>query len=121
MLMSRFVLSAVTTQRGDDFLVVVSVVSADDFHPRRGLRPENFRVTQLATLDDDTVVDRPVAAVSEGPHGVYRLRLAPSESRPPPRRGRSVLVVEVSAPPHGGGADYHGQTLTVGDLVSSRG
>ena len=80
--MSRFVLSAVTTHRGADFLVVVSVVSADDFHPRRGLRPENFRVTQLTTHDDDTVVDRPVAAVSEGPHGVYRFRLAPSESRP---------------------------------------
>jgi hypothetical protein len=119
--MSRFVLSAVTTQRGDDFLVVVSVVSADDFHPRRELRPENSRVTQLTTRDDDTVVDRPVAAVSEGPPGVYRLRLAPGESWPPHRPGRSVLVVEVSAPPHGGGADYHGQTLTVADLVSSRG
>jgi hypothetical protein len=121
MLMSRFVLSAVTTQRGDDFLIVVSVISADDFHPRRGLRPENFRVTQLTTLDDDTVVDRPVVGVSEGPHGVYRLRLAPGENLPQQRSGRDVLVVEVSAPPHGGGADYHGQTLTVGDLVSPRG
>ena len=68
---------------------MVPAVSADDFHSRRGasardgaLRLENFRVTQLTTGDDDTVGDRPVAAVSEGPHGVYRFRLAPSESRP---------------------------------------
>jgi hypothetical protein len=119
--MSRLVLSAVATPRGDDFLVVVSVVTADDFHPRRGPGPENFKVAQLTTRDDDTMMDRPVAAVSEGPHGVYRLRLIPSGGLIPQRPGRSVLVVEVSAPPHGGGADYHGQTLTVGDLVSSRG
>ena len=118
--MSRFVLSAVATQRDDDFLVVVSVISADDFHPRRGLRPENFRVAQLPALADDTVVDRPVAAATEGPPGVYRLRLAPSES-PPHQPGRYVLVVQVSAPPHGGGADYHGQTLTAGDLLSPPG
>jgi hypothetical protein len=37
------------------------------------LRLENFRVTQLTTGDDDIVVDRPVAAVSEGPHDVYRV------------------------------------------------
>ena len=117
MLMSRFVLSAVATQRGDDFLIVVSVVSADDFHPRRGLRPENFRVTQMANPDDDTAVDRPIAAVTEGPHGVYRLRLTPSENVSQHQPGRYVLVVEVSAPPHGGGADYHGQTLTSGERL----
>ena len=119
--MSRFVLSAVATQRDDDFLVVVSVISADDFHPRRGLRPENFRVSQLTTDSDDTFADRPVVAATEGPHGVYRLRLAPSESLPRQRSGRYVLVVEVTAPPHGGGAEYHGQTLTVGDLAPSPG
>ena len=112
--MSRFVLSAVATQRGDDFLIVVSVVSADDFHPRRGLRPENFRVTQMANPDDDTAVDRPIAAVTEGPHGVYRLHLVPGKGWRRQRSGHSIFVVAVSAPPHGGGADYHGQTLTIG-------
>ena len=115
--MSRFEVSAVAIQRVDDFLIVASVVSADDFHPRRGLRPENFRVAQLANVDDDTVLDRVVAGVTEGPHGVYRLHLVPSKSLPQQRPGRYVLVVAVSAPPHGGGADYHGQTLAVGELV----
>jgi hypothetical protein len=115
--MAHFVVNAVASQHVGDFLIVVSVASADDFHPRSGLRRENFRVTQLATRDDDTVVERPVAAVAEGPDGVYRLRLASIEGLPQQQPGRYVLVVAVSAPPHGGGADYHGQTLAVGDLV----
>ena len=115
--MAHFVVNAVASQRGGDFLIVVSVASPDEFHPRSGLRRENFRVTQLATRDDDTVLERPVAAVTEGPDGVYRLRLASIEGLPQQEPGRYVLVVAVSAPPHGGGADYHGQTPAVGDLV----
>jgi hypothetical protein len=115
--MAHFVVNAVASQHVGDFRIVVSVASADDFHPRSGLRRENFRVTQLANLDDDTILDRPVAAVTEGPDGVYRLRLASIEGLPRQQPGRYVLVVAVSAPPHGGGADYHGQTLAVGDLI----
>jgi hypothetical protein len=114
--MARFVVSAVPSQLVDDSHLVVSVSSADDGHPRDGLRPENFRVAQLANLDD-TVWDRPVAAVTESLPGVYRLHLASNHYLAQKRSGRYVLAVIVSAPPHGGGADFHGQTLAAGALV----
>src|SRR5215207_9345208 len=50
------------------------------------LRLENFRVTQLTTGDDATVVDRPVSAVSEGRTGCTlsaspRARAGPSSDQ----------------------------------------
>jgi hypothetical protein len=56
--LAHFVVNAVASQHTGDFLIVVLVASADEFHPRSGLPRENFRMcfrTRVATCADEKI------------------------------------------------------------------
>jgi hypothetical protein len=110
--MAQLDVTAVALDQAEEVVLIVSVVD-DDGLPRAELPAAAFAVQQLTSALEAAGVRRAVVAVTEGPAGVYRLRLAPLAGSPAPP-GPVVFAVVVAGPTEGGWADDHGQTLAVG-------
>ena len=112
--MALLIVTAAASPLFGDFLMLVSVSSADG-KPVGGLGISAFKVGHLASLNHASPNDRPVAKASEGPAGFYTLQLAPNKVQPNLPNGHYVFSVVVAA---GRNASNHGQTVAVGDMVS---
>lgn len=110
--MSRLVVTAEASPLFDDFLMVVSVSSADDGLPTKGLKKANFTIAQLASLNHASANVRTVKSVKEGPPGFYIVQLQPPENKL--FAGHYVLGVIVTAGPRD--APSFGQTVASGDI-----
>ena|SRR5215510_5000619 len=111
--MARLIVTAAASPLFGDFLMLVSVSSADG-QPIGGLGVASFKVGHLASLNHASPNNRPVAKASEGPAGFYTLQLLKDSVQPTLPTGHYVLSVSVTANKN---AD-HGQTVAVGDMVS---
>jgi hypothetical protein len=109
--MAHLDLTAIALDQAGEVVLVVSVVD-DDGLPRAELPAAAFGVHQLTSALETAGEPRAVIAATEGPAGVYRLRLAPMAGSPPPP-GSAVFAVVVAGPTEGGWADDHGQTLAI--------
>ena len=111
--MARLIVTAAGSPLFGNFLMVVSVSAEGNGQPTTGLKLQNFKIAQLASLNHASVNLREVDKVSEGPDGFYTIQLKPSEppTLPP---GHYVFAVAVTAGTKR--AAQRGQTVAVGDL-----
>ena len=107
--MSLLIVTAAGSPLFGDFLLIVSVTSADG-EPSTGLKASNFKVHQLASLNHASVNPRPVSKVTEGPNGFYTIQLKKNDVQPTLPSGHYVLGVTVTA------GKNKGQTVTTGDI-----
>ncbi len=107
--MARLIVSAKGSPLFGNFLMIVSVTSTAGI-PKKGLKPENFLVAHMASLNHAGANQRTVTKATEGPGGFYILELKPSPSQPTLPPGHYVFAVAVSA-----SADS-GQTVAAGDI-----
>lgn len=115
--MGLLIVSATGSPLFGDFLMLVSVTSADGT-PVKNLKPANFQVHHLASLNHASVNHRPVAKATQGPDGFYTLQLSPNKVQPTLPPGHYVFAVGVTGVARPGGTPNHGQTVAVGDLPS---
>src|SRR5262249_31706438 len=106
-----------------NFLMLVSVSAESDGKPVQGLKPNNFKIHHLASLNHAYPTERDVTEAKEGPNGFYTLTLKPKEYQPQLPPGDYVFAVAVEtgseARGKGGGPSMpkdHGQTIAVGNL-----
>ena len=107
--MSLLIVSAAGSPLFGDFLMIVSVTSADG-EPVTGLKTSNFKVHLLASLNHASVNPRPVSKVSEGPNGFYTVQLKKNDVQPTLPAGHYVFAVSVTS------GKNKGQTVAVGDI-----
>jgi len=112
--MARLVVTAAGSPLFKNFLMIVSVSAADDGKPIGSLKPANFTIAHLASLNHASVLVREVSKVSEGPDGFYTVELKPWEPQPTLPDGHYVFAVAVTAGTKR--APHHGQTVAVGDI-----
>ncbi len=112
--MARLIVTAAGSPLFGNFLMVVSVSAEADGQPTTGLKPQNFKIAQLASLNHASVNVREVDKVSEGPEGFYTIQLKPWEPQPTLPPGHYVFAVAVTAGTKR--AAQRGQTVAVGDL-----
>ena len=108
--MSLLIVTAAGSPLFSDFLLVVSVTSADG-DPAIGLKASSFKVYVLASLNHASVNPRPVSKVTEGPNGFYTIQLKKNTVQPTLPQGHYVLGVIVTS------GKNKGQTVTTGDIV----
>ncbi|HEY9046075.1 MAG TPA: hypothetical protein VIN08_09270 [Ohtaekwangia sp.] len=108
--MSLLLVTAAGSPLFDDFLVVVSVTSFDGA-PAVGLKPSNFKVYMLASLNHASVDQRTISKATEGPGGFYTLQLKKRVSQPKLPAGHYVLGVTVTS-----GKTDKGQTTATGNI-----
>jgi hypothetical protein len=120
----RLIVTAAASPLFGNFLMLVSVSGEADGKAKAGLKPANFRVHHLASLNHAYPTERDVTKASEGPAGFYTLTLKPKEYQPDLPPGHYVFAVAVTAgagKPKGRGrtspqpTDF-GQTIAEGDL-----
>lgn len=107
--MARLIVSAEGSPLFGNFLMIVSVTSAAGV-PTKGLKPDNFNVAHLASLNHAGANPRVVTKVTEDPAGFYILELKPNPAQPTLPPGHYVFAVAVATK-----AD-HGQTVAAGDI-----
>ncbi len=115
--MAQLIVSAAGSPLFKNFLMLVSVSDADG-KPVTGLKPGNFKVHHLASLNHASANDREVTKAGEGPEGFYTLTLKPESFQPELPPGHYVLAVAVKRTRKRGEATVtdHGQTVAVGDI-----
>ncbi|MBV8860049.1 MAG: hypothetical protein JOZ02_24170 [Acidobacteria bacterium] len=106
--MARLIVSAKGSPLFGNFLMSVSV-SSNEGVPTTGLKPANFQVAQLASLNHASAEARVVSKATESPAGFYILELQHG-SQPALPAGSYVFAVAVT---HG---SDHGQTVADGDI-----
>jgi hypothetical protein len=127
--MSRLIVTAEASPLFGNFLMCVSVSTESDGKPVQSLKPKNFKIYHLASLNHAHANPREVTKVEEGPDGCYIVQLLPKDYQPYLPPGHYVFAVAVetytqskekSAGKKGGGIPTtpkdHGQTIAVGDL-----
>ena len=125
--MARLIVTAAASPLFGNFLMLVSVSGEPDGKPVQGLKPANFKVHHLASLNHAHPNERDVTKASEGPAGFYTLTLLPKDYQPELPPGHYVFAVAVNAgagkPSKGTArgrapatATDFGQTIAVGDL-----
>jgi hypothetical protein len=107
--MARLIVSAKGSPLFGNFLMVVSVTSSAGV-PTAGLKPDNFYVAHMASLNHAGANHRVVTKATEGPGGFYILELKPSSAQPTLPPGHYVFAVAVST-----NVDF-GQTVAAGDI-----
>ena len=107
--MARLIVSAEGSPLFGNFLMILSVTSAAGV-PTQGLKPDNFNVAHLASLNHAGANPRVVTKVTENPDGFYILELKPNPAQPTLSPGHYVFGVAVIA------KTDHGQTVAVGDI-----
>lgn len=119
-LMSRLIVTATASPLFKNFLMLVSVSTDAGGVPKKKLKPTNFEIYHLASLNHASVLERPVAEAKEGPDGFYTLTLKPNQAQPSLPPGHYVFAVVVHSPalvrkgqPP---AEDAGQTVAVGDI-----
>jgi hypothetical protein len=118
----RLIVTAGASPLFGNFLMLVSVSAESDGTPVKALKPKNFSIYHLASLNHAFPTERDVTQAKEGPDGFYTLTLQPKEYQPELPPGHYVFAVAVKTygpPTKGGGAGQpkdHGQTIAVGDL-----
>jgi hypothetical protein len=113
--MALLIVSATGSPLFGDFLLLVSVTSADG-KPVKNLKPGNFTVHDLASFNHASVKSRSIAKATQGPDGFYTLQLSPDEVQPTLPPGHYVFAVGVNGLARKGATPAHGQTVAVGDL-----
>jgi hypothetical protein len=113
--MALLIVNATGSPLFGDFLMLVSVTLADG-RPVKNLKPGNFNVHHLASLNHASVKARSTAKATEGPDGFYTLQLSPDKVQPTLPHGHYVFAVGVNGLARAGAAPAHGQTVAVGDL-----
>jgi hypothetical protein len=121
----RLIVTAAASPIFGNFLMLVSVSAETDGKATTGLKPANFKVHHLASLNHAHPNQRDVTKASEGPAGFYTLTLQPKDYQPDLPPGHYVFAVAVTAgagkPTTGRGkkpaapTDF-GQTIAEGDL-----
>jgi hypothetical protein len=122
--MSRLIVTAEASPLFGNFLMLVSVSAESDGTPLQALKPKNFTIYHLASLNHAFPTERDVTEAKEGPNGFYTLTLKPKEYQPDLPPGHYVFAVAVKTFSQGktkgrGGSSVpkdHGQTIAVGDL-----
>lgn len=118
----RLIVTAAASPLFGNFLMLVSVSGESDGTPVTALKPKNFSVYHLASLNHAYPTERDVTEAKEGPAGFYTLLLKPKEYQPELPPGHYVFAVAVQTfserKPKGAAAvpKDHGQTIAVGDL-----
>lgn len=124
----RLIVTAAASPIFGNFLMLVSVSGEPDGKPVTGLKPANFKVHHLASLNHAHPTQRDVTKASEGPSGFYTLTLLPKDYQPDLPPGHYVFAVGVTAgagkpakkAPKGRGTPPQptsfGQTIAEGDL-----
>jgi len=107
--MARLIVSAKGSALFGNFLMAVSVTS-DAGVPSQGLKPANFNVAHLASLNHASANPRVVTKATESPAGFYILELKPSSAQPTLPPGHYVFAVAVTA------KTDRGQTVATGDI-----
>lgn len=110
-----FVVTAAGSPLFSNFLMLVSVTTHDG-QPVTGLKPANFQVHHLASLNHASVNDRNVTEAKEGPAGFYTLKLQPESFQPDLPPGRYVFAVGVSRTLHPNGKPQSGQAIALGEI-----
>jgi hypothetical protein len=109
--MSLLIVTAEASPLFGDFLVVVSVSSADG-KPVKGLKITNFKISMIASLNHAFASNRPVSKLTEAPDGFYVVQLKKNEVQPTLPKGHYVLGVIVTY-----GKSNNGQTVATGDML----
>ena len=112
--MPRLVVTAAASPLFGNFLMVVSVSSAADGTPTTGLKPRNFTIAHLASLNHASALVREIKKVTEDPPGFYIVQLKPWEPQPTLPPGHYVFGVAVAAGTKA--TPLNGQTVARGDL-----
>ena len=118
----RLIVTAAASPLFGNFLMCVSVSAESDGTPVKALKPKNFSIYHLASLNHAFPSERDVTQAKEGPAGFYTLSLKPKEYQPELPPGHYVFAVAVKTfaeKTRKGGAAVpkdHGQTIAVGDL-----
>ena len=107
--MTRLIVSAEASPLFGNFLMIVSVTS-DTGVPTKGLKPDNFEVVHLASLNHAGANQRVVTKATESPAGFYILELKPNTAQPTLPPGHYVFGVAVAA------NTGLGQTLASGNI-----
>lgn len=107
--MARLIVSAEGSPLFGNFLMILSVTSAAGA-PTQGLKPDNFNVAHLASLNHAGANQRVVTKVTESPAGFYILELKPNAVQPTLPPGHYVFAVAAAA-----NAGL-GQTIASGDI-----
>ena len=95
--MSALNVTAAASPLFNNFLMCVSVSDATTGAPTTGLKPPNFLIAHLASLNHAAELDRTVSSVKEGPPGFYIVQLAPWAPQPTLPAGHYVFAVAVNA------------------------
>jgi hypothetical protein len=120
--MSRLIVTAAASPLFGNFLMLVSVSAETDGKPVQQLKPKNFTVYHLASLNHAYPTQRDVTEAKEGPDGFYTLTLKPKEYQPDLPPGHYVFAVAVATYPDVRAkgkspvAKDQGQTIAEGDL-----
>jgi hypothetical protein len=109
--MSLLIVTAAASPLFGDFLVVVSVTSADG-EPVKGLKVSNFKIYLIASHNHAAANNRPVKSVTESPDGFYVVQLKKNDVQPTLPNGHYVLGVIVTS-----GKSNKGQTVATGDML----
>ncbi|HEV8286661.1 MAG TPA: hypothetical protein VGQ09_20270 [Chitinophagaceae bacterium] len=109
--MSLLIVTAAASPLFGDFLMVVSVTSADG-EPVKGLKVANFKIYEIASLNHAFANQRQVSKVTESPGGFYIVSLKKNKVQPTLPEGHYVLGVIVTS-----GKNNKGQTVATGDMV----
>lgn len=107
--MARLIVSAMGSPLFGNFLMCVSVTSVEGV-PTQGLKPANFNVAHLASLNHAGANGRVVAKVTEAPPGFYIVELKPNPIQPTLPPGHYVFAVSVTA------KTDQGHTVAAGDI-----
>jgi hypothetical protein len=120
--MSRLIVTAAASPLFGNFLMLVSVSAEADGKPVEQLKPQNFKVHHLASLNHAYPTERDVTEAKEGPDGFYTLILKPKEYQPDLPPGHYVFAVAVATYPNirtkgkSPAPKDQGQTIAEGDL-----
>ena len=117
--MARLIVTAAASPLFGNFLMLVSVSLDADGKPVQNLKPKNFEVYHLASLNHAFPTQRDVSEAKEGPDGFYTLTLKPKEYQPELPPGHYVFAVSVTTFTERGKSQSekdNGQTIAEGDL-----
>src|SRR2546430_29510 len=112
--MARLIVSAAASPLFGNFLMVVSVSTDAEGAPVTGLKPRNFMIADLASLNHAAALVRQIKQVTESPPGFYIVELKPWAPQPTLPPGHYVFGVAVSTGTKK--SPSNGQTVAEGDL-----
>ena len=94
--MSRLIVTATASPLFGNFLMLASVSAEADGTPVKDLKPKNFSIYHLASLNHAYPTERDVTEAKKGPDGFYTLLLKPKEYQPELPPGHYVFAVAVT-------------------------